>query len=213
TKINGLVANEWFGWQTRGAGDVNGDGYDDLVVGALYCAHPESQEGRAYVFLGSPAGIQTTPWWFRESDDSDANMGWSLDGAGDLDGDGYDDVIVGAHHLSANPADPAFGPGAVYVNRGGPDSLTLDTTLFGLHNLAHFGQSVAGIGDLDGDGRSEFVVGAYNSSNHKFQEGRLQHFRGSAGGVDPNPAWTYDGGIVQLGIGAALACAGDVNGD
>ncbi len=139
----------------------------------------------------------------------------SVDGAGDLDGDGYDDLIVGAHHFNPVASEPGLGPGAVFVYRGAPGgpSNTPDATLLGAHPLAHFGQSVAGLGDVDGDGFADFVVGAYNHTDGQFLEGRLQLFRGTSAGVDATAAWTYDGNGVLLGIGASVALAGDVNGD
>ena len=72
TMIPGVVPWEWFGFSVEGAGDVNGDGYGDLIVGAVYASNPEDQEGRAYLYLGSASGIATSPAWTAESDDPEA---------------------------------------------------------------------------------------------------------------------------------------------
>lgn len=215
TMIPGLMPNEWFGFWIEGAGDVNGDGFDDVIVGAIYTSNPEQEEGRAYLFLGSASGIGTSPAWMVESDDPDAHLGWAVDGVGDLDGDGYDDLIVSAQHGDPFNPGPDYGPGVVFVYHGAPGgpALTPDAVLAGAHSLAHFGQSAAGLGDLDGDGHADFVVGAYNFTAGELVEGRVQIFRGTSAGVDPTAAWTYDGNIAGLGIGASAALAGDINGD
>src|SRR5947199_196981 len=85
-----------FGVSVAGAGDVNGDGYGDLIVGAHYYDNGQADEGRAFAYYGSPAGLSTTPNWTAESDQVAAFFGVSVAGAGDVNADGYDDVIVGA---------------------------------------------------------------------------------------------------------------------
>ena len=82
------------------AGDVNGDGYGDVIVGAFEHDNGQTNEGRAYVYLGSAAGLGTVPAWTAESDRSGARFGISVATAGDVNADGYSDVIVGAHRYS-----------------------------------------------------------------------------------------------------------------
>ena len=79
------------------AGDVNGDGYGDVIVGAFYYDAGQTDEGRAYVYHGSPDDLSASPAWTAESDQADAYLGYSVSAAGDVNGDGYGDVIVGAH--------------------------------------------------------------------------------------------------------------------
>jgi len=95
-------ASASFGRSVATAGDVNGDGYSDVIVGAQLYDNGESDEGRAFVYLGSAAGLSTVEAWTAESDQADAWFGHGVATAGDVNGDGYSDVIVGAH-LYDNP--------------------------------------------------------------------------------------------------------------
>jgi hypothetical protein len=78
------------------AGDVNGDGYSDVIVGAYQFDNGETDEGRAFVYHGSASGLSTTPNWTAESNQAGAFFGASVASAGDVNGDGFSDVIVGA---------------------------------------------------------------------------------------------------------------------
>src|SRR6185369_2871380 len=96
------------------AGDVNGDGYSDVIVGAPTWDDGESSEGGAFVYLGSPSGLATTAAWSAESNQASASFGYSVATAGDVDGDGFSDVIVGARLFDGGQADE----GAAFAYRG-----------------------------------------------------------------------------------------------
>jgi FG-GAP repeat protein len=76
---------------------VNGDGYDDALLGAYYYDDGETDEGRAFLYLGSAAGLVADPAWTAESNQARAYFGGSVASAGDVNGDGYDDALVGAY--------------------------------------------------------------------------------------------------------------------
>src|SRR5690606_6601105 len=78
------------------AGDVNGDGYDDVLVGAPSYDGGQNYEGRVFLYEGSSSGPSTTADWSVESNASGATFGLALAAAGDVNDDGYDDVIIGA---------------------------------------------------------------------------------------------------------------------
>ena len=93
TTLDGEAVDSCFGYSVAGAGDTNGDGYDDVIVGAM---NYDSIRGRAYVYDGSATGVSSTVATTLQGESIDSEYGRSVSGAGDVDGDGYDDVIIGA---------------------------------------------------------------------------------------------------------------------
>ena len=86
------------------AGDVNGDGYADIVIGASNYANGQTAEGIVHIYHGSPSGPSVAPSWSRESNHAGAALGISVSTAGDVNGDGYADVIMGAYlHDGSRP--------------------------------------------------------------------------------------------------------------
>jgi hypothetical protein len=151
-------ADAHFGGSVASAGDVNGDGFSDVIVGAVHYDNGEFNEGRAFVYLGSASGLQTTPAWTAESDQVDARFGISVATAGDVNGDGFADVIVGAHQYHNGETDE--GRASVYHGSGSGLATTPAWTAESGQTTAHFGVSVATAGDVNGDGFSDVVVGA-----------------------------------------------------
>jgi len=109
--VNGEASGDRFGVSVASAGDVNGDGYADVIVGANYNDDGASNAGEAYVYYGSASGLSATPDWSDQGEASGDYFGVSVASAGDVNGDGYADVIVGAY---AND-DAASNAGEVYV--------------------------------------------------------------------------------------------------
>ncbi|HKY31375.1 MAG TPA: FG-GAP-like repeat-containing protein [Candidatus Polarisedimenticolia bacterium] len=201
-----------FGHSVSTAGDVNGDGYSDVVVGAhTLGAFPQTNEGRAFVYLGAAAGLSEAPAWTDEGNQASAFFGWSVSTAGDVNGDGYSDVIVGAHGHDNGQADE----GRVYVYHG--SAAGLETTAAWITESdqanANYGHSVATAGDVNGDGYSDVVVGAYVYDNGQADEGRAYAYLGSAAGLATTPAWTAESDQGFAHFGFSVATAGDVNRD
>jgi FG-GAP repeat/PKD domain/CARDB len=224
-----------------GSGDFNGDGFDDVVVGAPGFDAPGGlfDEGAAYVFLGSANGVignnPATANAAIVGTNADAEFGTSVDSAGDVNGDGYDDIIVGAPLESSSNLSTA---GAAYIFLGGPNGITAtkpSDAQFKLESKqieGHLGRSVAGAGDLNHDGFSDVVVTAeffgkpFVPPIANQGSGRLGAtfvFLGSAAGIVGNTPATANAQILPWliqkgnqtisGMGVAADGAGDVNGD
>ena len=94
--VRGSVVWGWFGYSISSAGDVNGDGFDDVIVGAPRYTNGEADEGAAYLYRGSVEGLSESAAWIGEGEQVGAEYGISVGRAGDVNGDGYSDVVVGA---------------------------------------------------------------------------------------------------------------------
>lgn len=206
----------FFGNSVSLAGDVNGDGYDDLIVGAPFHDLPGGNNyGAAFVYFGSPTGLMPTPGWSAFGEVAGDEFGISASTAGDVNGDGYSDVVVGAyrHNVGANNQ-----AGRTYVYHGQPTAAALGavaaTTIDGLLPDEHLGNSVCSAGDVNGDGFSDVLVGAPGGSFLYPEQGRMAVHLGSAAGVPAISSLDIWGpGFAGAHLGTCVALAGDVNGD
>ena len=204
-------ASSRFGVWVTTAGDVNGDGYCDVIVGADYFDNGETDEGRAYVFLGSASGLEPSPSWTAEGNQAGANFGWPVSTAGDVNGDGYADVIVGAWYFDGGQPDE--GKAYVYFGSASGPARTPGWTSDGGERGSDFGHQVASAGDVNGDGYADLIVGAPGFDNGQPGEGRAYVFLGGASGLTAGPSWTAEGDLAGASFGASVSSAGDVNGD
>jgi hypothetical protein len=200
------------GYSLGTAGDVNGDGHDDVIVGAAQDTVSVDREGVAYVFYGSPAGLSTLPDWTVGSGQKGSRFGAAVGTAGNVNGDDYDDVIVGAYGYKVDQGQV----GAVFVFLGSEDGLstTPDWTLVGDQKDAHLGASVGTAGDVNDDGYSDVIVGErWYSDGLVDNAGRVLVFYGSDSGLGSDPDWTAEGDSAAAGFGSSVATAGDVDND
>jgi hypothetical protein len=192
------------GYWTAAAGDVNGDGYDDILVGALFYDGGQTDEGKVFLFQGSPSGPSATPSWTFECDQAGARCGESVAGAGDVNGDGYDDVIVGAPFYDNGQTDE----GRAFLFLGSPTGLS---TAFSWSQKGNQAGAYYGIVSSAGDGYDDVLVTAHTYDHPEPDEGRTFLYLGSASGLSTTAAWTAEtnqSGAVLVAFGA-----GDVNGD
>jgi hypothetical protein len=204
-------ASAYFGRSVASAGDVNGDGYADVIIGAYFYDNAETNEGRTYVFHGSASGLSTSANWTAEGNQVNAYLGFSVASAGDVNGDGYADVIIGAFGCDNVEAEE----GRSFVYHGSAAGLSVGAAWTAESNQANaqFGYSAASAGDVNGDGYSDAIVGAWTYDNGETDEGRAYVYHGSAAGLSASAAWTVESNQATSGFGSSVAAAGDVNGD
>jgi hypothetical protein len=186
------------------AGDVNGDGYSDIIVGAhRYDGAAGTDQGRAYVFHGSASGTSAAPNWTANPSAANTRFGWRVSTAGDLNGDGYDDVVIGTTSSSR-----------VFVYYGSMSGLSAvpNLEITGIANES-LGYSVSTAGDVNADGYDDLLIGAYTHGGSGVFYGRVALHLGSPAGVSATPAWADTGDVTNEFLGFSVAPAGDVNGD
>ncbi len=210
-----------FGASVAGAGDVNSDGYADVIVGAPMDEIPSifpptiPNEGVAYVYLGGSGGLSTTPTWWVGGGQQDAHLGSSVASAGDVNANGFSDVIVGEPDYDM-PAGPFYivdsGRAGIFLGGAGP-GLTFQTWIDGLAN-ERLASTVAGAGDVNGDGYSDVILGAPSAPGSLGGEGRAVVYAGSASGINAaSSLWSRTGGEAFGGFGSSVSSAGDINDD
>ena len=204
--VGGTQTDEQFAF-INSAGDVNGDGYDDVLVNAYLYDNGQTDEGRVYAFYGSAAGLSMTPNWIVESNTEAARLGnGNINVAGDLNKDGYDDVII-----STTGGNDTGKVSAYYGSANGLSS-TPAWTVTGDQVGASFGKaSIAG--DVNGDGYLDIIVGAEMYNNGLSSAGRVYIYYGSAAGLSTTPNLIIEGNQAGGRLGSSLSPAGDVNGD
>jgi len=229
----GKAAGDFLGYKVASAGDVNGDGLDDIIMGA----HPNNN-GAAYVFFGSTTLSGTLELGGGQSADltvlgkaSSDQLGISISGAGDVNGDGFDDIIIGARYNDDGGSGGNTREGAAYIffgsttlsgtlELGGGQSANL--TVLGKAGSDNLGNSVSGAGDVNGDGFDDVIVIApYNDDGTNNNAGAVYIFFGSStlsGTKDLGGGQSADVTILGKAAGdlswvGRSSGAGDVNGD
>jgi len=161
-KLLGEGEGHYAGWSVAGAGDMNGDGYDDALVGACAEDTGGGWAGAAYVVLGPPTGERSLGQAHAKlmGEDVGDTAGFSVDAAGDMDGDGRADVLVGVPGESslqsyAGAAYAVLGPVTGSLSLGSPSMMML-----GVSSSDYAGWSVSTAGDTDADGLDDLFIGA-----------------------------------------------------
>lgn len=203
----------YYGWSVASA-DVNNDGYSDVLIGAPQYDSVGANTGKVEAYYGSASGLPNLPNWKAKSNNGGSLFGYSLSSAGDVNGDGYGDVIIGAH-LHDNPALGYNTAGKIFVYHGSATGLEAAPAreIIGTIESQGIGYKVSGAGDVNGDGYSDVLVGVFQYSNGQNNEGAVYLYHGSATGVRPTPARVIEGNEAEALFGWSFAAAGDINSD
>jgi hypothetical protein len=218
----GIDFNDLTGSSVSGAGDVNGDGYDDILIGA-----PSSDDdGKVYLILGKESGwaldtdLTNAEVTFIGETGKDGQTGTSVSGAGDVNGDGYDDFLIGAPGYNGG-----IRNGKVYLIWGNGDGWgssvdlsTVDTSFLGEADGDEAGSSVSIIGDVNGDGYEDMLIGAPDNAGGGTERGQTYLILGkSSGWTTEIDLSTSDASYLGEGdhddSGRTVSGKGDINGD
>ncbi|VVH60071.1 Flagellar hook-length control protein FliK, partial [uncultured Gammaproteobacteria bacterium] len=241
--INGETVSDQSGYSVSSAGDVNGDGLDDLIVGARYAdLSGKSNAGKSYVVFGKANGSainlsaiadasNPTGGFVINGEATNDYSGVSVSSAGDVNGDGLDDLIVGVSNARSNAGKSyvVFGKAnSSAINLSAIADASNPTGGFVINGEAendYSGVSVSSAGDVNGDGLDDLIVGAFFADpNGKSSAGKSYVVFGKANSSAINLSAIADasnptGGFVINGeatsdySGVSVSSAGDVNGD
>ncbi len=241
-RINGIDADDYSGYSVNSAGDVNGDGYDDVIIGARWAdvageSTTYGTAGESYLVFGKAGGWSTsmelstldgTNGVCLAGAAQSGQAGFSVGGGGDVNGDGYDDVIIGAPY--ANKFYVVFGKANGWLASmdlaalDGTDGFCVTGNYVSPRYSENLGYSVSGAGDVNGDGCDDLIIGASAAyySQTTYDAGQSYVVFGKSSGwssafsvstLNGQNGFCFQGYDKEGYLGSSVSAAGDFNGD
>jgi hypothetical protein len=237
-QLSGEAAGDQSGLSVSDAGDVNGDGLGDVIIGAWLADPNGASSGASYVVFGNASGFASnldlstldgTTGFQISGEAADDGSGHRVSAAGDVNGDGFDDFLIGAYRADPNGG----GSGASYVVFGKASGFLSNvnlSTLTGANGFQisgeaagdRFGINVSGAGDVNGDGFGDVIIGANGADPNGVASGASYVIFGKASGfaanvnlaaLDGTNGFQISGEAFADSSGVSVSSAGDVNGD
>lgn len=190
-----------FGEAVADAGDVNGDGIHDLILGDIFASTTPIKAGKAWVYSGKPP---YTLLYTYQGDVADQYLGGAGVGLGDLNADGFGDFAIGSWGAAAGA--PFSGKVEIYSGRDGSKLRTIN----GTYDHGYFGEQLAAVPDVDGDGVLDLAVGAFGETYpFGYNTGAAYLYSGRTGAL----LHRWSGRFGNARMGTCLAGVPDLDGD
>ncbi len=217
TAMGDVDGMSYFGSCVEGVGDVNNDGFEDVMVGAYKQDNGPTSEGKAFLYIGDSNGLSAADAFNYTAEDTSSGFTGEIAGLGDINKDGFDDVAIGCNKAPGSPAYSSRMSGTVHVlhgtNAAGGHLESQDVwnhTAEGADDA--FGFCIAA-GDMNKNGYRDLIVGAPGAYGKDWWEGRVYIFHNYDGELHSEAETTLSGDEAESGYFGCSLDVGDVNGD